>query len=153
MLFALLSSFSRIGGAGGGDVGDGFFDKLLLDPIIIRRIRAARSDCVSLVSVILSAMDFILLLLFAFFDLSLSLETILSTDPLLVSSSFGMGETVDCGGLSSCCFECTKTPGLSGHFPTAAVGDVVCWVENDSARLPRSSPYPGGGLGVSSFVN
>lgn len=43
-LHALLSGFFLIGGAGGGDVGDGFIDKLLLDPIIMRRMRSARTD-------------------------------------------------------------------------------------------------------------
>lgn len=82
-----LSELCRTGGAGGGDVGDGFFgSKLLLDPIIMRRIRAARADCVSLADIMHSANGCPLQVWF-FFDLclSLSFETFFSADPLLVS--------------------------------------------------------------------
>lgn len=72
---APLSELCRTGGAGGGDVGDGFFGtKLLLDPIIIRRIRAARADCVSLANIMHSATGFPLPVWF-FFDLCLSLSS------------------------------------------------------------------------------
>lgn len=69
-------------------MGDGFFGtKLLLDPIIMRRIRAARADCVSLANIMHSAAGFPLPEWF-FFDLCLSpsSETILSAGPLPLSA-------------------------------------------------------------------
>lgn len=145
-------------------MGAGFFDRLLLDPIIMRRIRAARADWVSLVNVMPSAgggFDLQLLpLVFFDFGLSPSLESVLLTlpPPSVAILLFLLCETVDCG-LSSCCLECTSTPGFSGHLPTAAAVQVVVEVsaavgrsENDSVNSPpRSSPYPGGGLGVSAI--
>lgn len=136
-LDAPLSELCRTGGAGGGDVGDGFFGtKLLLDPIIMRRIRAARADCVSLANIIHSAAGFPLPVWF-FFDLCLSLssKTVLSADPLplsAVSATADWEYVADCANLCSCCFECTNTPGLSGHLPTTLAADAVRWLENDS---------------------
>jgi len=139
---APFSELCRTGGAGGGDVGDGFFGiKLLLDPIIMRRIRAARADCVSLANIMHSAAGFPLPVWF-FFDLCLSLSS--WTDLSAVSPAVVWEWVADCD-LCSCCFECTNTPGLSGHLPTALAADAVRWLENDSEW---SSPYPGGGLGL-----
>lgn len=135
-------------------MGAGFFGVLLLDPIIMRRIRAARADCVSLVNIKISSaaggFDLQTPLVFFDFDLSVSLASVFLawSAPAVLSAT---GETADCG-LSSCCLECTITPGFSGHFPTAAA--VVCRLENDSAGSPpaTSSSYPGGGFGVPAAV-
>lgn len=141
----------RTGGAGG--FVDGFVASgpPSFDRIIMRRIRAARADCVSLPITGVpssSAGGFVLLAAAAaacaFFDRAL---------PPPASS--------DCGDLSSCCFECTSTPGLSGHLPTAVVAphtfcrrsdddDGGCGGaggDDDGSVRSASSPYPAGGFG------
>lgn len=142
----------RTGGSGGGDAGDGFFGiKLLLDPIIMRRMRAARADWVSLVRIMHSGAGGFPLPVWFFFDLCLSplpSETVLSADPPPLSAVSAVVDwlwpVVDCN-LSNCCFECTNTPGLSGHLPTTLAAEVVRWLAND---CEWSSSYPGGGLGL-----